>query len=81
MRRTPTVIAISILAGAVLAGSLAAPASAAKSGLRYYQQARGAVIAPPYRYFRCHGRYYNYGRGWGCDYYFYSYDWPKGRRR
>lgn len=79
--RTLTAIAVSMLAGAMLASPLAAPASAAKSGPRYYQQAHGKVVAPPYRYFRCNGRYYTYGRGWGCDYYFYSSDWPKGRRR
>jgi hypothetical protein len=77
--RTLTAIVVSTLAAAILAGPLVS-ASAAKSGLGYYQHARGKVVAPPYRYFRCNGRYYTYGGGWGCDHYRYTYDWPKGHR-
>jgi hypothetical protein len=77
--RTLTAIVVSTLAAAILAGPLVSM-SAAKSDLGYYQYARGKVVAPPYRYFRCNGRHYTYGGGWGCDHYRYTYDWPKGHR-
>jgi hypothetical protein len=80
VRRTLRAIAVSMLAGAILAGLLSIPASAANSDPRYYQHPRGKLVAAPYRYFRCNGRYYTYGGGWGCDHYVYSYDWPLGRR-
>ena len=85
MRRSVTAFAIAALAGAVLVGPLASPASAAKSGSqRYYQShyAKGMKALRASRIYRCRGgRYYTYGGGWGCDYYRYSYDWPFGRRR
>jgi hypothetical protein len=83
-RRSSNAFAIAVLAGAILAGPLATPAFAAKSGSqRYYQShhGKGAGALRASRTYRCKGaRYYTYGGGWGCDYYRYSYDWPLGRR-
>ena len=83
MRPTLTAIIGAVLAGVLLAGPLAPAAFTAKSGsVRYYQGHHGKVSAAPYRFLRCKGgRTYAYGAGWGCDYYVYSYDYPKGRRR
>ena len=79
MRRTLKATAVSALAAAIVAGSSAVPAFAAKSGLRHYQHPYGKVAVP--RYYRCKGgRHYTYAGGWGCDYYRYTYDWPLGRR-
>ena len=84
MRRFVGAFAIAALAGAVLATPLVSPASASKSGnQRYYQShiGKGASALRASRIYRCKGgRHYTYGRGWGCDYYRYSYDWPLGRR-
>jgi hypothetical protein len=83
MRYFLTTIA-TVLTGAMLAGALTLPAFAAKSGSqRYYQGHHGKAVSALYasRAYRCKGgRYYTYGGGWGCDYYRYSYDWPKGHR-
>jgi hypothetical protein len=83
MRHFLTAIA-AVLAGAMLTGSLATPAFAAKSGSqRYYQSQYGKITIARHvsGVQRCKGgRYYTYGGGWGCDYYRYSYDYPLGRR-
>ena len=82
--RSVRAFAIAALAGAVLVSLLAAPAFAAKSGSqRYYQSHYGRAAGARHasRLYRCKGgRYYTYGGGWGCDYYVYSHDFPKGRR-
>ena len=67
MRRSVSAFAIAALAGAVLAGLLVSPASAAKSGSqRYYQShyAKGMKALRASRFYRFKGgRHYTYGGG------------------
>ena len=84
MRRSVRAFAIAALAGAVLVSPLATQVFAAKSGSQRYTQSHHGKSASALRASRIYhckgGRYYTYGGGWGCDYYRYSYDWPKGHR-
>jgi len=66
--------------GISLAGLTPAPAMASKLfGVRILAS-RYEAVPRWYRRHPCRGRVYTYLAGWGCDYYRYSWEWPKGRR-
>lgn len=79
--RWPNRKALAIAAlGISLAGLTPAPAMASKLfGVRILAS-RYEAVPRWYRRHPCRGRVYTYLAGWGCDYYRYSWDWPKGRR-
>jgi len=79
--RWPTGKAFVVAAlGISLAGLTPAPAMASKlSGVRI-PASRYEAVPRWYRRHPCRGRVYTYLAGWGCDYYRYSWDWPKGHR-
>jgi hypothetical protein len=68
--------------GVSLAGLGSAPAMASKlSGARVpAYSSRSEAVPRWYARHPCRGRVYTYLAGWGCDYYRYSWDWPKGHR-
>lgn len=68
--------------GVSIAGLASTPVMASKlSGARVPAYSSHYEAVPRwYRRHPCRGRFYTYLRGWGCDYYRYSWEWPKGRR-
>jgi hypothetical protein len=78
-----TVLAVAAVAVA-LVGLAPAPAMASKlfgaRGPAYGDSYRYRPMPPWYRRHACRGRPYAYLGGWGCDYYRYSWDYPRGRR-
>lgn len=76
-------------AASLLLGVTATPAMATKlSGLRgasdghFNFKTRSARRGAYWRRGHCGrgGRHYTFLGGWGCDYYRYSWEWPKGHR-
>jgi hypothetical protein len=57
-----------------------APAVASKLFGVHIPASRYEAMPRWYRRHPCRGRVYTYLAGWGCDYYRYSWDWPKGHR-
>jgi len=77
-KRIPVAAALCIL----IVGLGSTPAMASKlSGARVpAYSSRYEAVPRWYARHPCRGRVYTYLRGWGCDYYRYSWDWPKGHR-